>query len=180
MRTEGCSVSPDKETEELFGYVERDRRHQAPAQRQPACPRVLKRQPDTMMKKGEESMAISIRKLPPEEAQRVFPRRGQQDLSEYVAALRDIKPGEAAGTDRQGLSDRAIKRRLGQAAKSLGYRLKWSRQSSPEELYLQVLGSPRAQATNGRRRRRTASVEVAPATQPAARRAKRGRRSRAA
>ena len=91
-------------------------------------------------------MAISIRKLAPEEAQRAFPRRGQQDLSEYVAALREIEPGEAVSIDRQGLSDRAIKRRLGQAAKSLGYRLKWSRQSSPEELYLQVLGSPRAQA----------------------------------
>src|ERR687885_184217 len=70
-------------------------------------------------------MGISIRKLAPEEAQRAFPRRGQQDLSEYVAALREIEPGEAASIDRQGLSDRAIKRRLGQAAKSLGYRLKW-------------------------------------------------------
>jgi hypothetical protein len=125
-------------------------------------------------------MAISIRKLAPEEAQRAFPRRGQQDLSEYVAALREIKPGEAASIDRKGLSDRAIKRRLGQAAKSLGYRLKWSRQSSPEELYLQVVGSPRAQGTNGRRGRRTASVEVAPAAEPAAPRTKRGRRSRAA
>ena len=125
-------------------------------------------------------MAISIRKHAPEEAQRAFPRRGQQDLSEYVAALREIKPGEAASIDRHGLSDRAIKRRLGQAAKSLGYRLKWSRQSSPEELYLQVRGSPRAQATSGRRRRRTASVDVAPAAEPAAPRAKRSRRSRAA
>jgi hypothetical protein len=125
-------------------------------------------------------MAISIRKLGPEEVQRVFPRRGQQDLSEYVAALREIKPGEAASIDRQGLSDRAIKRRLGQAAKSLGYRVKWSRQSSPEELYLQVLEFPPPQATSGRRRRRTASVEVAPAAEPAAPRPKRGRRSRAA
>ena len=125
-------------------------------------------------------MAISIRKLAPEEVQRAFPRRGQQDLSEYVAALREIKPGEAASIDRQGLSDRAIKRRLGQAAKSLGYRFKWSRQSSPDELYLQVLGAPSSQATNGRRRRRAASVEGAPAAEAPAQRAKRGRRSRAA
>jgi hypothetical protein len=123
-------------------------------------------------------MAISIRKLAPEEAQRAFPRRGQQDLSEYVAALREIEPGEAASIDRQGLSDRAIKRRLGQAAKSLGYRLKWSRQSSSEELYLQVLGTPSTRTTNGRRRRRAA--EASPSPEPAAPRARRGRRSRAA
>ena len=125
-------------------------------------------------------MALSIRKLAPEEAQRAFPRRGQQDLSEYVAALRDIEPGEAASIDRQGLSDRAIKRRLGQAAKSLGYRLKWSRQSSPEELYFQVVGTPPAGATNGRRRRRVPAAEPAPAAETPTPRARRGRRSRAA
>ena len=125
-------------------------------------------------------MGISIRKLAPEEAQRAFPRRGQQDLSEYVAALREIEPGEAASIERQGLSDRAIKRRLGQAAKSLGYRLKWSRQSSPEELYLQVVGTPPVRATNGRRRRRAPAAEAAPAAQTATPRARRGRRSRAA
>ena len=125
-------------------------------------------------------MAISIRKLAPEEAQRVFPRRGQQDLSEYVAALREIQPGEAASIDRQGLSDRAIKRRLGQAARSLGYRLKWSRQSGPSGLYFQVVGTPPTKATNGRRRRRTAAAEAAPVAEPAAPRARRGRRRRAA
>jgi hypothetical protein len=125
-------------------------------------------------------MAISIRKLAPEEAQRVFPRRGQQDLSEYVAALREIEPGEAASIDRQGLSDRAIKRRLGQAAKSLGYRLKWSRQPGPERLYFQVVGTPPTKATNGRRRRRTAAAEPTPAAEPAAPRARRSRRPRAA
>src|ERR671926_541501 len=101
-------------------------------------------------------MAVSIRKLPPEEAQRVFPRRGQQDLSEYVDALRDLAPGEAARIERQGLSDRAIKRRLGQAANQLGVRLKWSRQADPELLYFQVVGTAPAKAPNGRRRRRTA------------------------
>ena len=125
-------------------------------------------------------MAISIRKLAPEEAQRVFPRRGQQDLSEYVAALRELEPGQAASIDRQGLSDRAIKRRLGQAAKSLGYRVKWSRQSSPEELYFQLVGAPPTRATNGRRGRRTAAAEAPQVAEPATPRARRGRRSRAA
>ena len=123
-------------------------------------------------------MAISIRKLAPEEVQRVFPRRGQQDLSEYVAALREIEPGEAASIDRQGLSDRAIKRRLGQAARSLGYRMKWSRQSSADELYFQLVGTPPARATNGRRRRRTAAAEAGRVVQQATPGARRGRRSR--
>ena len=74
----------------------------------------------------------------------MFPRHGQQDLSEYVAALRDVQPGEAAGIEREGLSDRAIKRRLGLAAKQLGYQLKWARQSDPEQLYFQVIGTPPA------------------------------------
>src|ERR687885_470072 len=115
-------------------------------------------------------MAVSIRKLPPEEVQRVFPRRGQQNLSEYVDALRDLAPGEAAAIERQGLSDRAIKRRLGQAATSLGYRPKWSRQAGPEGV-----GTPPTRATNGRRRRRTAGAETTPATAPRARRGRRGR-----
>ena len=72
-------------------------------------------------------MPVAIRKLSLEEVQRAFPSRGQQDLSEYVDALRDLEPGQAAGIDRQGLSDRVIKQRLGQAAKDLGYRLRWSK-----------------------------------------------------
>ena len=76
-------------------------------------------------------MAVAIRKLPPDEALRVFPQRRHQDLSEYVTALRNLEPGEAAGVEREGISDRALKRRLSLAAKSLGYRLKWSRQSVP-------------------------------------------------
>ena len=125
-------------------------------------------------------MAVAVRKLPPDEALRVFPQRRQQDLSEYVNALRDVEPGEAASVERQGISDRALKRRLSLAAKQLGYRLKWSRQVSPELLYFQVAGTAPAKATNGRRRRRTAAPEPAPPPQPAAPRTGRGRRRRAA
>ncbi len=125
-------------------------------------------------------MAVKIRKLAPEEAQRAFPRRGQQDLSEYVAALRDVRPGEAAGIDREGLSDRAIKRRLGLAAKQLGYRLKWARQSGPERLYFQVIGTPPAQATDGRRRRRAGTSTPGPPAGPTTPGPRRGRRRRAA
>ena len=121
-------------------------------------------------------MPVTIRKLSTDEAQRAFPRRGQQDLSEYTTALRELGPGEAAGIERQGLTDRALKRRLGQAAKDLGYRLKWSRQASPDLLYFQVVGTP-TRATNGRRRRRqTPPPEASP--EPAIPPARRGRRRR--
>src|SRR5919206_1453397 len=107
-------------------------------------------------------MAVRLRKLAPEEVQRAFPRRGQQDLSDYMAALGELQPGEAAAIERAGLSDRAIKRRLGTAAKQLGYRLKWARQHSPEALYFQVAGAPAARPTNGRRRRRATPPAPAP------------------
>jgi hypothetical protein len=125
-------------------------------------------------------MPVSLRKLAPEEAQRAFPRRGQQDLSEYVAALRDLHPGEAAGIERAGLSDRTIKRRLGMAAKQLGYRLKWARRAEAEVLYFQVIGTPPTKARDGHRRRRAQVPTPAPTTQPTpeptAPRARRGRR----
>jgi hypothetical protein len=125
-------------------------------------------------------MAVAIRKLPPDEALRVFPQRRQQDLSEYVTALRGLGAGEAASVDRQGISDRALKRRLSLAAKQLGYRLKWSRQASPELLYFQVAGTSPAKAPTGRRRGRTGAPEAAPPTEPAAPKTGRGRRRRAA
>ncbi len=125
-------------------------------------------------------MPVAIRKLALAEAQRAFPHHGQQDLSEYVDALRGLEPGQAAGIDRQGLSDRAIKRRLGQAAKDLGYRLKWSRQATAEMLYFQVVGIPPAKAADGRRRRRPRAAEPAPPAEPAAPRPRRGRPPRAA
>src|SRR5919108_2365969 len=112
-------------------------------------------------------MIVKLRKLAPDEAQRAFPRRGQQDLSDYMAALGELQPGEAAAIERAGLSDRAIKRRLGAAAKQLGYRLKWARQSIPEALYFQVIGAPAVKPTNGRRRRRTTPASPGPAAAPA-------------
>jgi hypothetical protein len=129
-------------------------------------------------------MAVRLRKLAPDEAQRAFPRRGQQDLSDYLAALGELQAGDAAAIERAGLSDRAIKRRLGATAKQLGYRLKWARQSSSEALYFQVVGTPAAKPTNGRRRRRAAPPSparpAAPAPEPATPRPGRGRRRRTA
>ena len=44
-------------------------------------------------------MAVSIRKLSSDEAAKVFPKRGQIDLSEYADALRELQPGHAAEID---------------------------------------------------------------------------------
>jgi hypothetical protein len=44
-----------------------------------------------------------------------------------------------------GLSSRALKRRLGQAAAQLGVHLKWARAASPTGLYFQV--TPQRTAT---------------------------------
>jgi hypothetical protein len=129
-------------------------------------------------------VTVTLRKLAPDEAQRVFPRRGQQDLSEYVAALRDLHPGEAAGIDRAGVSERALKRRLSLAAKQLGYRLRWGRQADATVLYFRVSATPPTKASTGRRRRSAQVPTPAPATTRApestAPQARRGRRHRAA
>jgi hypothetical protein len=119
-------------------------------------------------------VAVRLRKLAPDEAQRAFPRRGQQDLSDYMAALGELQAGDAAAIEREGLSDRAIKRRLDAAAKQLGYRLTWARQHSPEALYVQVVGTAAAKPANGRRPRRAAP----PVPEPPAPWAGRGRRRR--
>ena len=67
---------------------------------------------------------------------------------------------------RQGLSDRAIKLRLGQAANQLGFRLKWSRQSDADHLYFQTVGKAPTRPANGRRRRRAAIPRAARSPEP--------------
>jgi hypothetical protein len=98
-------------------------------------------------------MAIQIRKLSGEEASRVFAKGGQMDLSEYVNALEQLAPGDAAEFKLNGLSSRAAKRRFGQAAGQLGYRMKWSRAGASDVLFFQILTGKPAATGNGRRRR---------------------------
>jgi hypothetical protein len=99
---------------------------------------------------------VAIRKLAPDEAAKVFPKRGQMDLSEYVDGLRELQPGDAAEIELGGLSSRALKRRLGQAAKQTGYSLKWARDGGTGALRFQVREAKGSQpkARNGRRGRR--------------------------
>ncbi len=104
-------------------------------------------------------MAIKIRKLPPEEAAKAFPRRGQMDLSEYLEALKSLRPGEAAEVELGGLSARALKRRIGQAAKQLGFALRWAREQSGNALRFQVREAGQPKARNGRRGRRKKGAE---------------------
>jgi hypothetical protein len=99
---------------------------------------------------------VQIRKLSSDEAAKVFPKRGQMDLSEYADALRELQPGDAAEIELAGLSSRALKRRLGQAAKQTGYSLKWARDGGGGVLRFQVREARGMQpkARNGRRGRR--------------------------
>lgn len=105
-------------------------------------------------------MALRIRKLSAEETAETFPKRGQMDLTDYREALRDVRPGEAGEVELAGLSTRALKRRLGQAAKQLGYTLKWARESGGDKLRFMVReGDQPSTARNGRRGRRKKSGE---------------------
>ncbi len=104
-------------------------------------------------------MALQIRKLSQEEATKAFPRRGQMDLSEYVDGLRGLQPGDAAEVHLGSLSARALKRRIGQAAKQLGYALRWSRESGGNSLRFQVRDTSQTRARNGRRGRRKKTAE---------------------
>jgi hypothetical protein len=102
------------------------------------------------------SVPVQIRKLSSDEAAKVFPKRGQMDLSEYADALRELQPGDAAEIELGTLSSRALKRRLGQAAKQTGYSLKWARDGGTGVLRFQVREARGGQtrARNGRRGRR--------------------------
>jgi hypothetical protein len=104
---------------------------------------------------------VQIRKLAPDEAAKVFPKRGQMDLREYIEALHGLQPGDAAEIDLGGLSSRALKRRLGQAAKLTGYSLKWARDSGGPVLRFQVRESRSTapKPRNGRRGRRRRTAE---------------------
>jgi hypothetical protein len=102
------------------------------------------------MARRTTTVPVQIRKLAPDEAAKVFPKRD---------ALRVLQPGDAAEIDLGGLSSRALKRRLGQAAKQTGYSLKWARDGGTGALRFQVREAKGTQpkARNGRRGRRRRS-----------------------
>jgi hypothetical protein len=105
---------------------------------------------------GGKFVPVSIRKLTNDEAAKVFPKRGQMDLSEYADALSELQPGDAAEIELGALSSRALKRRLGQAAKQTGFSLKWARDGGTGVLRFQVREARGTvtRARNGRRGRR--------------------------
>ena len=99
-------------------------------------------------------MPVQVRKLSAEEAAALFPKRGQMDLSEYTAALSGLRPGDAAEVQMGGLSSRALKRRVGQAARQLGFALKWARDTGSDAMRFQVRELSPTRARDGRRGRR--------------------------
>src|ERR1051325_2736914 len=76
------------------------------------------------------------------------------DLSEYADALAALQPGDAAEIELGSLSSRALKRRLGQAAKQTGYSLKWARDTGGGALRFQVRAARGATQPPGPRGRR--------------------------
>lgn len=117
------------------------------------CNRSIKEPP---LLEGGTCVPVQIRKLTSDEAAKVFPKRGQMDLSEYTDALRELQPGDAAEIELGVLSSRALKRRLGQAAKQTGYSLKWARDGGTGVLRFQVreVKGTQTRPRNGRRGRR--------------------------
>jgi hypothetical protein len=75
-------------------------------------------------------MAITIRKVTGENAQRYFPAWGERglDLTDYLEALRGLAFGDIAEVEPGNVTARATKRRLTMAARQLGMTLQWSRQ----------------------------------------------------
>lgn len=85
--------------------------------------------------------APTYRELDPEEAERAFPKRGQMDLSAYEAFLGNFKVGAVVEIDLGGLSERAMKRRLGQAANRINVRLKFKEKENGK-LLIQIRDVP--------------------------------------
>lgn len=74
------------------------------------------------------------------------------DLTEYEAQLRALTVGDGGEAQLDGLTPRALKRRLGQAAKRLGLALKWARDNTADAVVFQVKEA-RQPGRRGRRRK---------------------------
>src|ERR671930_1662284 len=88
-------------------------------------------------------MPLNLRRLTPEEATRFFPRGVSVPQTEYIEALRGLKPGDAAEAIKGNVSSRAFKRRLTLAAKHLGLALRYAKEAGQEAVRFQVR-QPRA------------------------------------
>jgi hypothetical protein len=80
-----------------------------------------------------------LRKLTDQEAALVFRGRGAVDLTEYLDAMRTLRPGDVAAVEPTGLTSRATKRRAGRAASKLGYRLSWAVANRDDILRFRVI-----------------------------------------
>jgi hypothetical protein len=76
-------------------------------------------------------MPIAIRKLSAEESAKFFRPRGQaQDLGDYMDALSELEPSDVAELSADGVTTRALKRRLTGAANQLGIKLKYAKDTA--------------------------------------------------
>src|SRR5215471_2990384 len=96
-------------------------------------------------------MALQVRSLSDDEVTRMFPQRGQMDLSEYEAIFDGAVPGKGFEVSNDGMSSRALKRRLGQAVKQAlgaGYALRYKK-SEPDATTLAFVVKAPPVPTNG-------------------------------
>lgn len=98
-------------------------------------------------------MPVAVRKLETDEVERYFPRRSSAPQADYVNALSALKPGDAAEAQRDGVTQRAFKRRLSLAAKHLGYTLKYAKHSEGETVRFIVRPARPSNESSAPRRR---------------------------
>lgn len=91
-------------------------------------------------------MGVNLRKLAPEEVERYFARGSGVNISEYIEALRGLRPGDYAEAVRHNVSSRAFKRRLTLAAKHLGLALRYAREAGEEAIRFEVREQPASAA----------------------------------
>jgi hypothetical protein len=70
---------------------------------------------------------VVLTKLSEEQTAKVFPKRGQMDLTEYIDALAELEVGDAVSVELNGMTPRALKRRLSAAATARDATLKWAK-----------------------------------------------------
>jgi hypothetical protein len=96
-------------------------------------------------------MVLQVRSLSDEEVTRMFPQRGQMDLSEYEAIFDGAEPGKGFEVSNEGMSSRALKRRLGQAVKQAlgsGYSLRYKKAPQDATTLAFVVKAPPAPPVN--------------------------------
>lgn len=92
-------------------------------------------------------MSLTYRQLEGDEASRLFPKRGQMDLGEFNDMFGGFAVGDVVSVDLDGLTPRAMKRRLGQSAReTLGAKLRYRLSDDATALTFQIFKPTQGQS----------------------------------